>query len=92
MASEIAVLLSKIFKLDNGVEDGCEDAILSDTVDLKHPGFFEPRSLGGDIKYTDIHGNTGVMTFDVKEVSKFKVKRIWSTGTTAGLGIKIYYK
>jgi len=92
MASEITGWLKKVWNLDNGVEGGCVDAVLSDTVDLVNPGYFEPRLLAGNIKFTDMFGNVGTLAFDQKELSRFKVRRIWSTGTTANMGIKIYYK
>lgn len=79
-------------QVDIGINGGCIDAVLSDTVNLLHPGYFEPRLIGGDIKYTDLYGNVGIMTFDKKELSRFKVNKIWLTGTTAAMGIKIYYK
>lgn len=90
--NQLGELLSKIYRNDIGVAGGCVDAVLSDTEDLPNPGYFEPRLLGGTIKFTDMHGNVGTMSFDAKELSKFKAKRIWLTGTTANLGIKIYYK
>jgi hypothetical protein len=77
---------------DFGVACGCVDAVLSDTVDLAHPGYFEPRLLAGNIKVTDMYDNVSTLAFDLKELSRFKVKRIWLTGTTADMGIKIYYK
>jgi len=77
---------------DFGVAGGCVDAVLSDTVDLAHPGYFEPRLLAGNIKVTDMYDNVSTLAFDLKELSRFKAKRIWLTGTTADMGIKIYYK
>jgi len=92
MASELSSLVARLLKQDTGVETGCQDAVLSDTIDLVNPGYFEPRLIGGNIKYTDFHGNVGTLVFDAKELSRFKAKRIWLTGTTADMGIKIYYK
>lgn len=76
---------------DNGVYTGCVAAALSDTVDLAHPGFIQPRLLPGNIKVTDVAGNVSTLAFDAKEVSLFKVARVWSTGTTADMGIVVIY-
>lgn len=73
-----------------GVCNGCVDAALSDTVNLPHYGYFEARTAAGDVKFTDVNDNVKTMAFDALECSKFRVKRVWSTGTTA-TGIVIYY-
>ena len=74
-----------------GVCDGCVAAALSDTVDLAHPGYIQPRLLPGNIKVTDVNGNVITLAFDAKEISLFRVKRVWSTGTTANMGIVVIY-
>ena len=74
-----------------GVCNGCIDAVLSDTVDLVHPGYIQPRLLAGNIKFTDVNGNVSTLAFDQKEISPFRVKRVWSTGTTAAMGIVVLY-
>jgi len=71
--------------------NGCVTAILSDTVDLAHPGYIQPRLLAGNIKVTDVNGNVSTLAFELKEISLFRVKRVWSTGTTANMGILIVY-
>ena len=76
---------------DTGVYTGCIPAVLSDTVDLVNPGFIQPRLLAGNIKVTDVAGNVSTLAFDAKEVSLFKVARVWSTGTTANMGIVVIY-
>lgn len=74
-----------------GVCNGCVAAALSDTVDLLHPGYIQPRLLAGNIKVTDVNGNVSTLAFDAKEVSLFRVKRVWLTGTTADMGIVVLY-
>lgn len=74
-----------------GVARGSMAAVLSDTVDLATPGWIQPRLLAGNIKFTDVAGNTDTWAFDLKEISPMKVKRVWSTGTTANMGIKVIY-
>ena len=74
-----------------GVCNGCVDATLSDTVDLANPGYIQPRLLAGNIKVTDVNGNVSTLAFDAKEVSLFRVKRVWSAGTTPNMGIVVLY-
>ena len=74
-----------------GVCNGCIAAVLSETVDLSHPGFIQPRLLEGNIKVTDENGNVSTLAFDKKEISAFRVKRVWVTGTTANMGIVVIY-
>ena len=76
---------------NKGVCNGCIPAGLSDTVDLAHPGYIRPTFLAGNIKVTDVYGNISTLAFDLKEVSLFRVKRVWSTGTTANMGIVVIY-
>jgi len=66
-------------------------AALSDTVDLAHPGYIQPRLLAGNVKVTDVNGNDSTLAFDLKEISAFRVKRVWLTGTTADMGIVVIY-
>lgn len=87
--------------LMNGVCSGCEVAVLSDTEDLPHPGFIQPRTAGGDIKVNDMYGNTVTLTFASKEVSLFRVSRVWENVTEESseesstppeyLGIVVYF-
>lgn len=74
-----------------GVCNGCIAATLSDVNDLSYPGYIQPRLLAGDIKVTDVNGNVSVLSFDLKEISLFRVKKVWSTGTTADMGIVVLY-
>lgn len=74
-----------------GVCNGCVAATLSDSVDLTQSGYIQPRLLAGDIKFTDVNDNVDTLTFELKEISPFRVKRVWSSGTTSNMGIYIYY-
>lgn len=74
-----------------GIPNGEEDAVLSNTVDLAHPGFIRPLLLEGTIKYVTVNGETRTDAFDKKETSQVRVKRIWLDGTTADMGIVVYY-
>ena len=74
-----------------GVCNGCVVAALSDTVDLTHPGYIQPRLLTGTVVVTDVNGNDSTIILDLKETTLFRVKRVKSTGTTASMGIVVYY-
>ena len=74
-----------------GISDGEYDAVLSNTVDLVSPGWIEATLLGGTIKYTTINGETRTRAVDLGWVSLTRVKRVWLTGTTAGMGIVVHY-
>lgn len=65
-----------------GVTGGEYDAVLSDTVDLAHPGWLE-ATVAGTIKYTTLYGETRTRTVDVGWISLGIVKRVWATGTSA---------
>jgi len=92
---EIIQRLDRLIKLSgnsvNGVYGNSVIATLSDSTDLVNPGYIQPRLLAGNIKVTDMGGNISTLAFDQKEVSLFKVKRVWSTGTTANMGIVVLY-
>ena len=81
----------QFFDATGAVCNGCVPAVLSDTVDLAKPGYIQPRLLAGNIKVTDVNGNVSTLAFDAKEISAFRVKRVWSTGTTADMGIVVLY-
>lgn len=81
----------EFFGINVGVADDEYDAVLSDTVDLAHPGWIQPLLLAGTIKYTTARGSVRTRAFDLKEVSPFRVKRVWSNGTTADMGIVVIY-
>lgn len=74
-----------------GIGGGEDDAVLSDTVDLVNPGWMQPLTTSGTVKYTTEKGNEMSRQMDVKELSPFRVKRVWLNGTTAGMGIRIIY-
>lgn len=74
-----------------GVCLGEYDAVLSNTVDLTKPGWIRPMLLAGTIKYTTVKGEVRSNAFDLKETSLVQVSRVWLTGTTAGMGIVVYY-
>lgn len=80
-------------KEDQAICDGVEPAGLSNTVDLPHPGFFEVRGNAGAVKFDPVDQTAPQgqsMTFASGELSKFRVKRIYLTGTTA-TSIVIYF-
>lgn len=64
--------------------------VVSDIANLINAGYIQVRGDAGDIKFTDYRGNIATLSFAADEVSYFKVKQIWSTGTTA-TGIVILY-
>lgn len=73
-----------------GVCNGIDAAVASNTVNLPNPGYFEVTGAG-NVKFDPVVGAAGqTRAFDAKECSKFRVKRIYVTGTTA-TGIVIYY-
>jgi len=76
----------------SGIARGEFDAVLSDTVELAHVGWIQPRLAGGTIKYVTEYGETVTRVFDQKEISLVKVKQVFSTGTTANLGITVFYE
>ena len=75
-----------------GIARGEFTAVLSDTEELAHVGWIQPRLAGGTIKYVTEYGETLTRVFDQKEVSLVKVKQIFLTGTTADLGITVFYE
>lgn len=91
-ADLIQKLSADYFYKKVGVARGEEDAVLSDSVDLANPGWIQPTLLAGTIKYTTEKGNVRTRAFDLKETSLVKVKRVWSTGTTANMGIVVYFE
>lgn len=89
------VLVKALYKIfageRTGVCNGMAEAVLSDTADLAHPGYFQVRGNAGNVKFDPVEGASGqTMAFEAKECSLFRVKRIYSNGTTA-TGIVIYY-
>lgn len=73
-----------------GVCNGTDAVTPSNTVDLTTPGYFEV-TVAGNVKFDPYVGAAGqTRAYDAKECSKFRVKRIYATGTTA-TGIVIYY-
>ncbi|MFZ4545871.1 MAG: spike base protein, RCAP_Rcc01079 family [Bacteroidales bacterium] len=73
-----------------GVCNGTDVAATSNTVDLPNPGYFEV-AVAGTVKFDPILGAAAqTRNFEAKECSKFRVKRIYVTGTSA-TGIVIYY-
>ena len=80
-------------KEDQAICDGVEPAAPSNQSDLSHPGFFEVRGNAGNVKFDPVdptapQGQT--IAFAAGELSKFRVKRIYATGTLA-TGIVIYF-
>lgn len=76
----------------SGIARGEFDAVLSDTEELARVGWIQPRLAGGTIKYVTEYGETLTRVFDQKEVSLVKVKQVFLTGTTANLGITVFYE
>ena len=88
--SELIAALAQLFKPSVGVCDGYLPVTPSDDNDLAHPGFIECLTASGNIKFTDVNGNTNTKAFELNDTSKFRVKRVFSTDTTA-TGIVVYY-
>jgi hypothetical protein len=74
-----------------GVASGVGAVIPSDTEDLVNPGWIQPRISAGAITVTDMYGNVVTLDMDQKEVSLFRVRKVWSSGTDSNLGIFVYY-
>lgn len=83
---------NEFFSTRAAIAVGEYDAVLSDTVELAKAGWIQPTLLGGTIKYVTVKGETRTRTFEKGEVSVVKVRQIFSTGTTANLGIVVYYE
>lgn len=78
-------------KVNSSTCDGTDSAVTSDTADLAKPGYFDVRGNTGTVKFDPVEGAAGqTLTFAAGECSKFRVKKIYATGTTA-TGIQIYY-
>jgi|SRR5665647_609063 len=71
--------------------NGEDDAVLSDTADLAHPGYFQPTLIDGTVKYMTVNGNIRTRAWTKDTCSLVRVKRIYLTGTTAAMGIVIYF-
>lgn len=81
---------NKQYPTGNGVCNGTDEAVLSNTADLPNAGYFEVTGPG-NVKFDPIQGAAGqTRPFTAGAVSKFRVKRIYETGTTA-TGIYIHY-
>lgn len=80
-------------KEDQAICDATEAAVHSNTVDLPHPGFFEVRGNAGTVKFDPVDQSCAqgqTLTMAAGELSKFRVKRIYATGTLA-TSIVIYF-
>ena len=86
-----SALSAVIRSVSLGIGTGEYTAALSDTEDLPTPGWIRPMLLAGTIKYTTERGEVRTNPFDLKETSLVRVKRVWSTGTTADMGIVVIY-
>lgn len=77
--------------IEFGVATGCIAVTPHNTNLLPHIGWFEVRGNAGNVAFVDEDGNPSlVLAFDQKELSKFRVKQILATGTTA-TDIYLYY-
>lgn len=86
----ITKLSTDFFYKKDGIARDEQDAVLSDEDDLENLGWIQPTLLAGTIKYTTEKGNVRIRQFDLKETSLVKVRRVWLTGTTVGMGIIVY--
>lgn len=73
-----------------GIASGAYDVTPNDSANLSHPGWIQPRAKEGTIKFTDMLDQEHTWSFDQKEVSVCLVKKVFSTGTTADMGIVVY--
>ena len=90
MANTINDLPQVQYPAGNGVCNGTDSVTPSNTADLPNPGYFSV-TVAGNVKFDPILGAAGqIRAFEAGEVSKFRVKRIYDTLTTA-TGILIYY-
>ena len=90
MANTMNDLPQTQYPTGNGVCNGTDDVTPSNTLDLPNPGYFSVTGAG-NVKFDPIIGSAGqTRAFASGEVSKFRAKRIYATGTTA-TGILIYY-
>ncbi len=64
---------------------------LSDSVDLPVSGYIFPTLKAGTVKVTPINGDDITLTLEVNELIPVAVRRVWSTGTDADLGIVVIY-
>lgn len=84
-------IVREFFLSRTGVCDGTDAAVTSNTVDLINPGYFAVTGNAGNVKFDPVEGTAAqTRAFEAKETSKFRVKRIYTTGTTA-TGIVIYF-
>lgn len=74
-----------------GVTGGCLPAVLSETVDLVNPGWIMAETSGGTVVISDMLGNKTTHHLDVKQLFPTRVKRVWLSGTTVGMGIFVHF-
>lgn len=89
--AEFYAAVEPFFIENNDIANGEYTATLSDTVDLANPGWIQPILLAGTIKYVTVNGEVRTKAFDLNETSLVRVKQVWLTGTTADMGIVVYY-
>ena len=75
----------------SGVCNGTDVVTPNNDADLSNPGYFEITGAG-NVKFDPVLGVAGqTRAFADGALSKFRVKRIYATGTTATGNIYIYY-
>lgn len=89
--AEFYAATASFFELPLDIVNGEEDAVLSNTVELAHFGWIRPTLLAGTIKYVTANGEVRTKAFDLNETSLVRVRQVWLTGTTADMGIVVYY-
>jgi hypothetical protein len=63
----------------------------SDVTDLPVSGYIFPTLKAGTVTVTPINGDNLTLTLEVNELIPIAVRRVWSTGTDADLGIVVIY-
>jgi len=89
--AEFYAATSSFFETIYDIANAEQNAVLSDTVDLANFGWIRPELLAGTIKYTTVNGDVKTKAFDLKELSLVRVRKVWLTGTTADMGIVVYF-
>lgn len=78
-------------KSGSGVCNGCDAVTPNNTKNLPNWGYIEVRGDAGTVKFDPVVGATGqTLTFASGECSKFRVKQVYATGTSATT-IVVYY-
>lgn len=73
-----------------GICDGYAAVTPNDSADLDNAGWIECRTAAGTMAFVDNKGASGTITLSLYETTKFRVRRVLSSGTSA-TGLVVYY-